>query len=130
MNLKKTLGYRNVDVAKNYQDLKSHSFFEGVDFNQIEPPQVNKELRLAFNDVYVEQQLQLGARYLADYQSVVDIQQISQENDDQHEQFSFGNLPQFVESKSEIRNKYAQEKPNSKFGMFDAQTEHSFGQLK
>ena len=74
MNFNKILGYRHNDVEKNYQELKSHPFFEGVDFNQTEPSQVqvNEEFKQAFNNVYVEQQ---QLRIKANYQTDADIQQ-------------------------------------------------------
>ena len=56
MNSNKILGYKHDDSIKNFEELKSHPFFEGVDFNQTEPPQVNEEFRQAFTDVYIEQQ--------------------------------------------------------------------------
>ena len=58
MNRNKILGYKHDDVASNYRELKSHPFFEGVDFKQIEPTEVNEELREAFDNAYVEQQQQ------------------------------------------------------------------------
>ena len=111
MNFNKILGYRHNDVEKNYQELKSHPFFEGVDFNQTEPSQVqvNEEFKQAFNNVYVEQQ----QRFMADYQSVADIQQISQEIEGVFDKFSFGDLPKYEETKmkSESPNTNAQEQP-------------------
>ena len=75
MNPNKTLGFKFFEgvnfnnAAKNFEELKSHPFFKGVDFNQTEPPQVNDEFCQAFNEVYVEQQQQ---RVLGDYQSFAD----------------------------------------------------------
>ena len=76
MNPNKILGFKHDDAAKNFKELKNHPFFEGVDFDKTKPPQVNKEFRQEFDDVYAKQ---LKQRFLADYQNVADIQQISQD---------------------------------------------------